>query len=99
MNHRPKETMFYKKAVIIAVGAGVGMKKAIADIKTNLDNWGISVIWTYSFTSGAMCLKDAKEKKLGKLEQNMTALALRIENNKVKVRTGQKFHFICMRFM
>ncbi len=99
MNHRPKETMFYKKAVIIASGAGGGMKKAIADIKTNLENWGISAIWTYSFASGAMCLKDVKKKKLEKSEQDMAVLSLRVEKKKVRVSLGQKFHFVCMRFM
>lgn len=99
MNHRPNETMFYKKAVIIATGAGGGMKKAIADIRTNLDNWGISAIWTYSFASGAMCLKDVKKKKLEKLKQDMAALAIKVENKNVKVRAGQKFHFHCIRFM
>lgn len=99
MNHRPNETMFYKKAVIIASGAGGGMKKATADIKTNLENWGVSAIWTYSFTSGAMRLKDVKKKKLEKSEQDMVALALRLEKNKVRVGLGKKFHFICMRFM
>lgn len=99
MNHRPSERMFHKKAVIIATGAGGGMRKAIADIKTNLDNWGISAIWTYSFASGAMCLKDVKKKKLKKWEQDMAVLAARVEKKNVKVRAGQKFHFICMRFM
>ncbi|MGL6197301.1 MAG: flavodoxin family protein [Lachnospiraceae bacterium] len=99
MNHRPNEAMFHKKAVIIAAGAGGGTKKAIADIKTNLDNWGISAIWTYSFVSGAMSLKEVKKKKLEKSEQDMTILASKVIKKNIKIRAGQKFHFICMRFM
>lgn len=99
MNHRPMENMFSKKAVILAAGAGGGMGKAVNDIKTNLDNWGISAIWTYSFVSGAMYRKDVKEKKLKKLEQDMAALVVKVHNGKAGVRAGQKFHFLCMRYM
>lgn len=45
-SHTPQEDMYYKRAIIIGVGASVGMKKAISDIKVSLRFWGISKIQT-----------------------------------------------------
>ena len=62
MNHRPENSMFFKKAIVIAVGAGGGMKKATADIKVNLENWGISAIWSYSIASGEIGRASCRER-------------------------------------
>lgn len=101
MNHKPNEKMFYKRAVIIAIGAGGGMKKATKDIKTSLDNWGISNIYTYRSASMAMKWEEVAQKRKIKYENDITKLAARIKRtDKINtVSKGKKFHFMCMRFM
>lgn len=101
MVHRPLEHMFYKRAVVVAVGAGGGMKKAAKDILVNLYNWGISHIQTITKTSNAIKWEDVKEKKKTKIEKSVTKLARKINSHKLKpsVRLGKKFHFLCMRFL
>lgn len=55
------------------------MKKAIGDIKTNVVNWGVSAVWTYSFTSGAMYWNNVNTKKKYKLEQDMKNIAAKVQ--------------------
>ncbi len=101
MNHRPDKRMFTKKAVILAGGAGGGMKKAISDIKTSVDNWGISQIWTFGVRTLSFSWDDVTDKKKAMMAHKMDNLAdkIRKTNGLYRVRMGQRFHFWFMRLM
>lgn len=97
--HRPKEDMYFKKAVIIASGAGTGMKKAASDIKTSLFYWGISDIKVYKLRSMAMSWEDISEERKSKINDDMNKMAIKIKSNegKRKVYLRNKIMFYMMR--
>lgn len=97
--HRPKEEMYFKKAVIIASGAGTGMRKAASDIKTSLFYWGISYIKTYRLRSMAMSWDDISEERKAKIESDMNNMAMKIKSHsgRVKVSLRNKIMFYIMR--
>lgn len=101
MNHKPNEKMLYKRAVVISVGAGGGMKKAADDIVTSLNNWGIADVQSYRSASSAFSWNDVNEKKKTKIERDMDELAdhIKRKKDKNKISIGTKFHFICMRMV
>ncbi len=100
MIHQPDRRMFFKKAAIVSVGAGGGMKSAAKDIRTSVDNWGVLRIWTYGIPSGAMSWETVKDTKKARIERGLTKLAGKIRRSDgAHVRLGQKFHFVCMRLM
>lgn len=98
--HRPKEEMYFKKAVIIASGAGTGMRQAASDIKTSIFYWGISDIKVYKLRSMAMSWKDISEEKKVKIESDMNNLAMKIKNhekdNRVSIRSKMMFNMMRM---
>ena len=75
MPHRPKKTMFHKKAVVISTAAGAGMRSAIKDIKTCLSYWGISYIKTLGFAVQATGWEEITEKNREKIENKIQKLA------------------------
>ena len=97
--HRPKEEMYFKKAVIIAVGAGAGMKSAASDIKTSLFYWGISDITVYKARSLSTSWEEVNEKIKSKIETDISKLAVKIKRNngRAKVSIKSKFMFYLMR--
>jgi Multimeric flavodoxin WrbA len=101
VSHRPKERMYFKKAVVIAIGSGIGMKKAADDIKTSLSYWGISDIQTYRQRSLSTSWEGVKEEIKAKTERDISMLAAKIKrrSNTVKVSLGRKLMFFAMRSM
>lgn len=99
--HRPKEEMYFKKAVIIASGAGTGMRKAASDIKTSLFYWGISHIKVYKLRSMAMSWNDISEERKVKIHSDMNRMATKIKSHdgKAKVSLRSKIMFYIMRMM
>ena len=97
--HRPKEEMYFKKAVIISSGAGTGMKKAASDIKDSIFYWGVSDIKIYKLRSLAMTWNDINEERRKKLDDDMNKLAIKIKANgcKGKVSLKTKIMFYLMR--
>ena len=98
MNHQPDERMFHKQAVIIAGGAGGGMGKAAEDIRTSLDNWGVSHIFICKSITAAYTWQGVSEKRKAKMEHKISRMAQKVkkQSNNCTVRPGQKFHFLCM---
>lgn len=86
--HRPKEEMYFKKAVIISSGAGNGMRQAAKDIKDSLFYWGISDIRIYKLRSLAMSWSDVNNERREKIENDMIKLAKKIKNNYGKERVS-----------
>lgn len=80
MPHRPRASMFRKKAVVISTAAGMGMKAAMKDITTSLFYWGVPYIQTYGMAVQAMNWAGVHVKKKAKIDADMTKLA-----NKLRV--------------
>lgn len=82
--HRPRKSMFTKKAVVISTAAGIGMSKAIKPIKRALAYWGIPYIKTYGLAVQASNWFDVSDRKKEKIEKDMQALANRIAKATIK---------------
>ncbi|MDY3853525.1 MAG: NAD(P)H-dependent oxidoreductase [Butyribacter sp.] len=93
MPHRPRKSMFSKKAVVISTTAGTGAGKAISPIKRTLAYWGVPYIKTYGIAVQASNWYDVADKKKAKIEHDMTALAKKVK----KAKTGKPSLYI--RFM
>jgi hypothetical protein len=101
ISHRPKEEMYFKRAVVVAAGAGGGMKLAAKDIVTSLKYWGISDIRTYKVRSMAMSWDGVNDKSKAKLERDMKVMAdkLKAGGKPTKVSLDRKVMFHLMRKM
>ncbi|MEG0367771.1 MAG: NAD(P)H-dependent oxidoreductase [Coprobacillus sp.] len=99
MIHQPKAEMFHKKAVIMTVGAGVGMKKAAKDIKDSLIYWGISQIYTYTLVGQAMTFDDINDERREKIRADIQKLADKVKHGQLKVSLKTKSIFYIMRMM
>ena len=99
MPHSPRKTMFGKKAVVVSVAAGVGMKSAIKDISTALLYWGVPCVKSYGAALQAANWEQVSDKKKAKLERDSTKLAKKISSAKVKVGFKTKALFYIMRMM
>lgn len=101
ISHRPKEIMYFKRAVVIAAGAGTGMKGAAKDIETSLKFWGISDIQIYQLRSMAMSWGGVNDKSKAKIDQDMKALAdkLKAAGKPTRVSFNRKIMFHLMRKM
>lgn len=82
--HRPRKSMFSKKAVVISTAAGMGMSKAIKPVKRTLAYWGISNIKSYGIAVQASNWCEVKDSTKDKIEKDMNALARKIEGSKIK---------------
>lgn len=80
--HRPKKSMFSKKAVVISTSAGSGERDAIKPIKRMLSYWGVPCVKTYGLSVQASGWSDVKEAKKEKIVKDMTALAGKIRRAK-----------------
>ncbi len=101
ISHRPKEEMYFKRAVVVSAGAGGGMKEAAKDIVTSLKFWGISYIQTYKVRSMAVSWNDVNDKNKAKIEQDIKAMAdkLKAGRRPTKVFLSRKVMFHLMRKM
>lgn len=99
MPHSPRKTMFGKKAVVVSVAAGVGMKSAIKDVSTALLYWGVPYVKSYGAALQAANWEQVSDKKKAKLERDTAKLAKSISSAKVKVGLKTKGLFHIMRMM
>lgn len=99
MPHRPRKTMFCKKAVVVSTAAGAGMKSAVKDIKTALLYWGVPYVKGYGAALQAMNWEQVSEKKKAKIEKDTEKLAKTLLRKKAKVGIKTKFIFNIMRMM
>ena len=88
--HRPLPSMYDKQAVILASGAGSGMKKAAKDIRTSLTGWGISHISCYGFRSKATTWEAVPESIKRRLTTDLAKLAGRIKRKQHHKRISWK---------
>lgn len=97
MPHRPRKSMFHKKAVVISTAAGAGTRSAMKDIKTCLGYWGVPYIKTLGFTVQAAGWKDVSDKCRQKIERKTQKLAKKVRKAKVRVGLKTRFVFLLMK--
>ena len=100
MVHRPRKSMFFKKAVIFSTAAGTGTKTAIKDIKTALSYWGISEIHSFGLAVQANGWNQVSDQKKTVIEDKISRIAKKLLKNKqpaVGIKT--RFLFSMMRKM
>ncbi len=97
MPHRPRKSMFHKKAVVISTAAGAGMGSAMKDIKTCLSYWGISHIKTLGFAVQATKWEEVSVKCKEKIEAKTQKLAYQVKKAKVSVGIKTRLLFLLMK--
>ncbi|MGI5977015.1 MAG: flavodoxin family protein [Candidatus Limivicinus sp.] len=75
MVHRPRASMFHKRAVILSAAAGTGMKSAIKDIKTALTYWGIPEIYSFGAAVQATGWEQVADKKKDLIKNKLDKIA------------------------
>ncbi|MBN2222451.1 MAG: flavodoxin family protein [Vallitaleaceae bacterium] len=73
--HRPKESMFKKKAFVISSTVGAGTKEAIKTISTSLKFWGVNRIFTYRYGTFGEEWDVMKSEKKEKIEAQLSKKA------------------------
>ena len=99
MSHRPMESMFTKKAVIVSTAAGAGIKSAIKDVKDALLYMGVPKIIPYGLSVQAMNWAQVSEKKKAKIEKDTSAIAKKLNDQKPPVGIKTRFLFMMLRKM
>lgn len=82
MAHRPMESMFKKRAVIVSTAAGTGMKSAIKDVEDCLFYLGVPKIYKYGLAVQAMSWDGVSETKKKKIEMKTDKLAKKLGKSK-----------------
>ena len=93
MSHRPRKSMFSKKAVVVSTAAGTGAKSAVKDVTTALFYWGVPYVKSYGMAVQAMNWDMIKPKKKEKIDGDATRVAKKLSNAK-KPLVGIKTRFI-----
>ncbi len=94
MSHKPRESMFNKKAVVISTTAGMGTKQAIKPVKRTLTYWGVPYIKSYGVSVQASSWKNVSKDKKSKIEKDMKILSNKIltkEKNTATIKTKLMF--------
>ena len=99
MSHKPRETMFGKKAVVISTAAGAGMSGAVKDVRTALFYMGVPYIKSYGLAVRARNWAEVGEKRKAKIERDIGKLARSVAKAKVRVGVKTRFMFGVMRQM
>lgn len=99
MVHRPRSYMYKKKAIIISVGAGAGMKKASKDIKDSLEGWGVSDIQCLTQRGMAISWDTVSDKTRRSIDKKAIKIASRMQKKTKHASIKCKATFYAMRFM
>lgn len=100
MVHKPRKSMFEKKALVVSTAAGSGMKVAMKDITNTLLYWGLPCVKTYGVAVQAMNWKSVSDKKKETIEKQTDKLARQLSNErKPRVGIKTKAIFAMMRMM
>lgn len=93
MSHRPRKSMFSKKAVVVSTAAGAGTKTALKDITNMLFYWGVPNVKTYGISVQAMNWDGVAPKKKTQIERATDKLAKSVSKTG-KPRVGIKTRFM-----
>ena len=93
MVHRPKKSMFSKRAVIVSTSAGSSPKTAMKDVEDALFNMGVPSVTKYGLAVQAMNWDGVRASKKEKINRATTKLARRLSTTK-KPHVGFKTRFM-----
>lgn len=83
ISHRPRKSMFSKKAVVLSTTAGIGAGAAIKPIKRTLAYWGVPYVKTYGLAVQATKWSEVNEDTKNKIRKDMTVLAKRVKSARI----------------
>ncbi|MDD6038487.1 MAG: NAD(P)H-dependent oxidoreductase [bacterium] len=93
MSHRPRPSMFKKRAVIVSTSAGASTKSALKDVEDILFYLGIPSITKYGLAVAAMGWDGVSDKKKEKIEADTNRIAKKLSSGKIP-HVGVKTRFI-----
>ncbi len=96
MAHRPLESMFRKKAVIVSTSAGASTKSAIKDVQDQLLYLGVPMILKYGLAVHASNWQQVSDKKKEKIEKDTEEIAKKLSSPKLTVSIKTKSLFRMM---
>ena len=93
MSHRPRGSMFRKKAVVVSASAGSSTAGATKGVAQNLFYWGVPEIYRYGARVQAKNWESVKPKIKDKIIKDTAKLARKLGKNKPP-RVGIKTRFM-----
>ena len=97
MAHRPRGSMFLKKAVVLSTSAGSSTAGAIKGVAQNLFYWGVPKIYRYGAKVQAMNWESVKPKTKQKIEKATAKLARKLgRTTPPRVGIPTRFMFFMM---
>ena len=93
MVHRPMDSMFSKKAVIVSTSAGSSPKSAMKDVEDALFWMGVPKIYKFGMAVHAMNWQGVSEKAKAKIDKKTSAIARKLSSGK-KPSVGIKTRFM-----
>ena len=93
MAHRPKKSMFRKKAVIVSTSAGASPKSAMKDVQDALFYMGVPEIIKYGLAVQAMNWDGVSAEKKAVIDRKTSAIAKKLSSGK-KPSVGIKTRFM-----
>lgn len=96
MAHRPMESMFRKKAVVVSTSAGASTRSAVKDVQDALFYMGVPQILKYGMAVQAMNWQQVPEKKKAKIEKDTSAIAKRLSSGPAAVSVKTRSMFFMM---
>ena len=99
MSHKPRKSMFSKKAVVISTDAGAGTKSAVKDVTNTLLYWGVPFIKSYGMAIQAANWDQVKPELKDKINKDMASLAKKLKTSSVHAGIKTRFLFSMMRMM
>ena len=99
MIHKPRKSMFSKKAVVISTAAGSGAKSAMKDITNTLFYWGIPYVKSYGRPVHATSWDSVDPKLRDKIKKDIDKLSKQLKSSKVRVGIKTRFMFSMMRML
>lgn len=100
MSHRPMESMFKKRAVIISSSAGSTTKSALKDVEDALFYMGVPEIIKYGKALHAMNWEEVSPKDKVKVDEKTTKIASKLgKDSRPRVGIKTRFIFNMMRML
>ena len=96
MVHRPMESMFRKRGVIVSTSAGASTKRAMKDVQDALFYMGVPKIVKYGLAVQASNWQQVPDKIKAKIEKGTDAVAKKISAGKPGVGIKTRFMFMMM---
>ena len=96
MAHRPMESMFRKRAVIVSTAAGAGTKSAMKDVQDALVYLGVPKIVKYGLAAQAMRWEQVSEKKKARIDKATAKIARKLAAKRPRVGIKTRFMFFLM---